>query len=84
MGYFFHYCWAAIPMPLEIALRHSIYDPDKDVEEVLHHEISLDLNWYFNSHRNKLNAEMSYFDFQKNVADKRGGFRFRLQWDVSM
>ena len=43
-GYFFHYLWVAIPKPLEIALRHSIYDPDKDVKEILHQEVSLDLS----------------------------------------
>lgn len=83
-GYFFHYLWTWVPKPLEISLRHATYDPDKDSEDVLMQEFSIDLSWYFGGHRNKLNADLSYFDFQENITDKQDGFRIRFQWDVSM
>jgi phosphate-selective porin len=83
-GYFFHYWLIWVPKPLEISLRHALYDPDKDSEDVLMQEFSIDLSWYFNGHRNKLNAELSYFDFQENITDMQDGYRIRFQWDISM
>jgi len=83
-GYFLYYWYPDIPKPLEITFRHTIYDPDRDVSDVLQQEFSLDINWYFNGHRNKLNAEISFFKFQKNSTEERDDYRFRLQWDVSM
>jgi phosphate-selective porin OprO/OprP len=49
----------------------------------LQQEFSLDLNWFFKGHRNKLTAEISPFDFQSNKETLKEGFRFRIQWDIS-
>jgi hypothetical protein len=35
-------------------------------------------------HLNKLTAEISVFEFQKDVTEERDGGRFRIQWDISM
>jgi phosphate-selective porin len=83
-GYFLNYGWSVVPKPLEISVRHAIYDPDKDKKDVIMQEYSVDISWYFNGHRNKLNAELSYFDFQENITDKQDGYRVRFQWDVSI
>jgi len=40
-------------------------------------------DWFFSGHRNKLTAEVSYFDFQANPERQIEGFRFRIQWDIS-
>jgi len=68
---------------LEIAFRHAIYNPDNEMPDDLQQEFSLDLNWFFKGHRNKLTAEISPFDFQSNKETLKEGFRFRIQWDIS-
>lgn len=83
-GYFFHYALSWVPKPLELAFRYAIYNPDIDQPQNLQEEFSLDVNWFFHAHLNKLTAEISVFDFQQTVENQRDGFRFRLQWDVSM
>jgi len=82
IGYFFHGLWSWVPEPLELAARHSIYDPDDDTAQDLQNEIALAANWFFHGHNNKLTAEISYFSFDEGVAE-RDGARFRLQWDIS-
>jgi hypothetical protein len=84
LGYFFHYWRAWFPQPLEIAIRYAIYNPDRDITGDLQQEFSLDFNWFFKGHLNKLTAEVSCFDFQETPEDKADGLRFRMQWDVSM
>lgn len=83
-GYFFHYYWKRVPKPLEIAFRHAIYDPDTNIERNEKIEYSLVLNWFFKEHLNKLSAEISLFDFKQTPKDPQDGWRFRIQWDVSM
>jgi hypothetical protein len=82
IGYFFHGLWSWVPEPLELAARHSIYNPDDDTAEDLQHELSLAANWFFHGHNNKLTAEVSYFSFDEGV-EERDGLRFRMQWDIS-
>jgi phosphate-selective porin len=84
LGYFFHYVWSVIPKPLEVAFRYAFYNPDRDVTGISKHEYSLDVNWFFKNHLNKLTGEISYLDLQRSVNDVVDGFRFRLQWDVSI
>jgi phosphate-selective porin len=84
VGYFFHGLWSWVPGPLELALRHAIYDPNRDVAGDVQQEFSLALNWFFDGHLNKLTAEWSYFDFENPREDEEVGHRFRLQWDVSL
>jgi phosphate-selective porin len=84
LGYFFHYLWSVIPKPLEIAFRYANYNPDRSITNDNRREYSLDINWFFKDHLNKLTAEISYLDLQRSLADVVEGFRFRLQWDVSI
>ena len=83
-GYFVHHAAAWFPKPLEIALRHAVYDPDTGVAEDLQQELSLACNWFFKGHLDKLTAEGTLFTFRDGAGgDKKEG-RFRLQWDVSL
>jgi phosphate-selective porin len=84
LGYFFHYLWDDFPKPLEVAFRYAKYNPDRDVKNISRNEYSLDVNWFFKNHLNKLTAEISYLDLQRSSEDTIDDFRFRLQWDVSI
>jgi len=83
-GYFFHYAMQWVPRQLEIAFRYSIYNPNRSQLENLREEFSLDVNWFFKNHLNKLTTEISYFSFQEKIEDVYDGWRFRIQWDVSI
>lgn len=82
LGYFFGEIWEWVPDPLELAMRHTIYDPDREAADDLQQEFSLAANWFFHGHNNKLTAEVSHFVFDEGV-EQRDGTRFRLQWDIS-
>jgi hypothetical protein len=84
LGYFFHYWWNSVPKPLEAAFRFAFYDPDRNIEGDHRHEYSFNLNWFFKEHLNKLTAEISYLDLQRSLSEVVSGWRFRLQWDVSI
>lgn len=83
-GYFFNNTWDWFPKPLEIAGRHSFYVPNKSFSQVREIEYALAANWFFAKHRNKLTAEVTFFDFQNISTDVPDGWRFRLQWDISL
>jgi hypothetical protein len=83
-GYFFHNLRDWVPEPLELAFRHALYIPDVNSNGNMKQEFSFDANWFFNGHLNKLTAEISYFHFAYAVVGKQDGFRFRLQWDISV
>ena len=83
-GYFFHYLWESVPRPLEAAFRHAFYRPDTGVSRNAAQEFSLAANWFFKGHLNKVTAEVSYFLFPEKAGEDVDGFRFRLQWDVSI
>ncbi len=84
LGYFFNHLWHLVPKPLEIAFRYAIYNPHTAITNNCRREYSFDLNWFFKDHLNKLTAEISYLDLQRSINDVVDGFRFRLQWDVSI
>ena len=84
IGYFFYYIWHAIPKPLETAFRYAIYNPHTAITNNSRHEYSFSINWFFKEHLNKLTAEISYLDLQRTLNEIVDGFRFRLQWDVSI
>jgi hypothetical protein len=83
LDFFFHSLWEWFPRPLEVALRHAFYYPDIDISERFSQEFSLACNWFFSGHRNKLTAEITYFDFQANPEKQAEGFRYRVQGDIS-
>jgi hypothetical protein len=84
LGYFFHYLWSVIPKPLEVAFRYANYNPDRGKTNDNRREYSFNVNWFFMEHLNKLTAEISYLDLQQSFTEVVSGWRFRLQWDVSI
>ena len=83
-GYFVHGLLPWVPRQLELAVRHAIYNPSVGEHDDLQQELSFDLNWFFHGHLNKITAEISLFAFGEAETTKQDGWRFRLQWDVSM
>jgi len=83
-GYFFSNSFDWYPRQLEIAMRYAIYNPDRDLDGNLQEELSLNFNWFFKGHLNKLSAEISLFDFEETTDNIQDGFRFRIQWDISI
>jgi phosphate-selective porin len=82
-GYFFHHLFSWFPEKLEIAGRHSEYKPDVNLGDNLQQETSLDFNWFFNGHKNKLTTEFTYFAYQDSTIPYESGWRFRIQWDIT-
>jgi hypothetical protein len=83
IGYFFHYWWSAIPKNMELYFRHAIYQPDIHLDSKSDHEYSFGSNWFIKGHRNKLTAEISYFEYSFDSEQLQNGARYRLQWDLS-
>jgi hypothetical protein len=46
-------------------------------------EFSLAGNWFFNGHRNKITADLSWLDIE-GAGEQQRDVRFRIQWDVSL
>jgi hypothetical protein len=84
LGYFLHGVTSAIPPQLELAVRHAFYNPNTALPNDLQQELSFAVNWFFRGHLNKLTAEASLFAFGEEATDREDGWRFRMQWDISM
>ena len=85
LGYFLNGVIDAIPPELELAIRHGVYDPDRNRASDLQQEFSIVANWFFNGHRNKLTAATTYLEFYADdEPDLRREWRYHLQWDVSL
>lgn len=82
MGYFFSEIWPAFPRPLELAVRYSLVDPNREAEFDEQKEFSFAANWFFAGHRNKLTLGYSVTRFREkgNSIHPR---QWALQWDVS-
>lgn len=83
-GYFFHSLIDKFPKQLEIAARHARYRPDTRINQNQQYETSLAFNWFFSGHKNKLTSEISHFSFHDKNLPLAAGWRFRLQWDISL
>lgn len=83
-GYFFHNAFEWWPQHLEMAGRHATYRPDNSLRDNLQNESSLAFNWFFKGHKNKLTSEFSYFSYEDKSLPLADGWRFRLQWDISL
>lgn len=83
-GYLFHQWLPWWPEPLELAARHATYKPHVNVDDDAQTETSFDLNWFFKGHKNKLTAEVTYFNFLNDDLDFTKGWRYRIQWDISL
>lgn len=83
-GYLLHQALPWWPEPLELAIRHATYQPKINFENTSQSETSFDLNWFFNGHKNKLTAEASFFHFLEEDLSYIKGWRYRIQWDISL
>lgn len=83
-GYFFHNTFNWWPKHLEMAGRHAAYRPDNDIRQNRQDETTIAFNWFFKGHKNKLTSEFSYFSFQDKTLPLEAGWRFRIQWDISL
>ncbi|WP_224484310.1 OprO/OprP family phosphate-selective porin [Robertkochia aurantiaca] len=82
-GYFLHQAWGFIPEPLEIAARYAWYTPEERIIDNLHKELGFGLNWFFAGHRNKLTAEVTWFELEGPTFPVTDEVRVRVQWDIS-
>lgn len=72
-----------IPRSLEVAYRFAVVDPNLDAGGDLLFEHTAGLGWYFSGHRNKLQADATWFEaHDPNARDTE--FRARLQWEISL
>ena len=83
-GYFFHGLFPKFPKQLEVAVRHSVYRPDDNLNQNYQKESSFAVNWFFNGHKNKLTNELTYFSYDDKSLNLAAGWRWRLQWDISL
>ncbi|WP_426485994.1 OprO/OprP family phosphate-selective porin [Flavobacterium sp. 2] len=83
-GYFFSNVFGWWPKKLEMAARHAGYRPDDSIKQNSQEETTIAFNWFFNGHKNKLTSEVSYFSFQDKTLPLEQGWRFRIQWDISL
>lgn len=67
-----------------MAARHASYKPDYSIRQNRQDESTLAFNWFFKGHKNKLTSEISYFSFQDKTLPLEQGWRFRIQWDISL
>ena len=83
-GYFLHNVFEWWPKKLEMAGRHAAYRPDNSIRQNRQEESTLAFNWFFKGHKNKLTSEVSYFSFEDKTLPLEQGWRFRIQWDISL
>lgn len=68
----------------EIAARYAHFRPQLNMPMNSEEEFSLALNCFFNEHLNKLTADVTVFEFDKESINREAsGWRFRVQYDIS-
>ena len=82
-GYFFSESWPSFPAPLELAVRYAQVDGRSGVDLPDQSEATLVGNWFFAGHRNKLSVDLSRLE-ESAQSFNEGGWRLRLQWDISI
>jgi phosphate-selective porin OprO and OprP len=82
-GYFLNQAFRWFPKPLELALRHAMYTPNRFTRQQWQQEYTIAANWFFHNHLNKLTAEITWFELEDKTIQQASGGRFRLQWDIS-
>ncbi|NNK33470.1 MAG: porin, partial [Xanthomonadales bacterium] len=72
------------PEPLEFAIRAGYVDPGKGQGDD-NTELTAAANWFFNGHRNKLTADISWLTIDDaTTLEAASDWRFRIQWDISL
>lgn len=80
-GFFTQAGYFVMPKKLEIALRYSMLDPDKDTPNDLQREYSLGLNYYFRTHRSKIQSDITHFVTEVGEHTEHENI-FRLQYHI--
>jgi phosphate-selective porin OprO/OprP len=80
VGAFFHEWFDIFPNPLELAARHANVQAESPGQDQI--EYALGANWYFLGHRNKLQFDVTWLDYDQQHDDD-SAWRTRLQWDLS-
>jgi hypothetical protein len=75
--------WKALPRPLELAVRWARVDPNRSAPDDARHEVTVGANWFFHGHDNKLTADVSRLELDRDDGPTLRDHRFRLQWDIS-
>ncbi len=83
VGWFPSSRYDSLPPELELAARYALVNPDQGVNSRRNQEFSLAGNWFFNGHRNKITADLSWLDIE-GAGEQQRDVRFRIQWDVSL
>jgi hypothetical protein len=81
-GWFPSDSWTAAPENLEIALRGAYVD-SASPEDLRNTELTFAVNWFFNGHRNKLTADVTYLEAEED-GSRESDYEFQLQWELSI
>jgi len=83
LGYFPHAAFDAVPSELEIAGRYGWVDPNISASGNNQTEYTGVINWFANSHNNKLSFEVSHLVLQNPAGGNSAEQRYRSQWEFS-
>jgi phosphate-selective porin OprO and OprP len=86
-GYFFNNIIAAIPAPLELAMRYAFVEEPNEIDRSIDNkraEYTFAANWFFAGHNNKLTLDYSFLTLDDGLTGlDDSANRLRFQWDVS-
>lgn len=80
-GFFTQAGYFVLPKKLEVAARYSVVDPNKDVSNDLQKEYTGGVNYYFRTHRSKIQADVGHYVTDTKDQDKEEN-RVRLQYQI--
>ncbi len=82
-GYFFHELWPAIPRQLELGVRKAFVDPDTRHVANRQREVAFVVNWFFESHNNKLTFDTSRYALGRTAGADLHDTQIRTQWEFT-
>lgn len=80
-GFYSQAGYFILPKKLELAARYSMLDPDNDLPDDLQREYTAGINYYFRSHRSKIQTDFGHYVTDGKVEDKTEN-RYRLQYQI--
>ncbi|NUO09573.1 MAG: porin [Candidatus Brocadia sp.] len=81
-GFFTQAGYFVIPKKLEVAVRYSMLDPNKDVSNDLQEEYTGGINYYFRAHRSKIQADFGHFITEEGDSQDKNENRIRMQYQI--
>ena len=82
-GYFFHEMWRAVPRQLELGVRKAFVDPNTGLTANRQREIAFVVNWFFESHNNKLTFDTSRYALGQTAGADLHDTQIRTQWELT-